>query len=412
MNDLSNVRDRYESYKQLGLQLNMTRGQPADANFDLSNPLFSIMDSEDYKTPSGIDVRNYPGGIAGLPEARELLCSILRVRPDEMIVGNNSSLHLMSDTLMWGLLKGLVNSPHPWIQDNPKMIITVPGYDRHFSLIEALGYELVPVNMTGEGPDVEAVAELAAADPSVKGIFFVPQYSNPTSETISLKAAHRLVSLEAAAPDFTVFADDAYCMHHLVDDPEPAPNLLRLAEVAGRPNRVILFGSTSKITFAGAGIGIMAASVETIGYLKKLLGLQAITPNKIEQYRHVRFLSKYPGGIQGLMRDHARVLRPKFEAVQRVLEEELGGTGLATWTNPTGGYFVSMMTTKPVADRVVALAKDAGVALTPAGATYPGFVDPENRNIRLAPSRPPLAEVEQAMRIVAICMRIASEETK
>jgi DNA-binding transcriptional MocR family regulator len=348
--------------------------------------------------------------VAGLPEARELFATILGVRPSEMIVGNNASLMLMSHVLMWGMLRGLKDSPAPWKNGPAKMIVTVPGYDRHFSLLETIGYEMVTVPMTPDGPDIEAVEQLAANDPAVKGLFFVPTYSNPTGDTVSDEVVRRLAAMETAAPDFTILADDAYAVHHLTDDPVRPLNLLRACEEAGHPDRVYLFGSTSKITFAGAGIGFMGTSEANVAYISALMGKQTIGPNKIEQYRHVKFLTSYPGGIAGLMAEHARILRPKFTAVQEVLERELGGSGLASWTNPKGGYFVSLDTTLPVADRVVALAKEAGVALTPAGATYPFKKDPNNSNIRLAPSRPPVEEVRQAMEVVALCVQLASAE--
>jgi DNA-binding transcriptional MocR family regulator len=290
------------------------------------------------------------------------------------------------------------------------MIVTVPGYDRHFSLLDALGFEMVSVAITPDGPDMDAVEKLVASDPAIKGIMFVPTYSNPTGDTVSDETVRRLAGMKTAAPDFTIFADDAYRVHHLSDDPAEPLNLLRACESAGNPDRVYLFGSTSKITFAGAGIGFMASSEANVAYITRLIGFQSIGPNKIEQYRHVKFINSYPGGLDGLMRDHAANLRPKFEAVQSVLEKELGNGRYATWTNPKGGYFVSLDTVCPVADRVVELAKGAGVALTPAGATYPHKNDPNNSNIRLSPSRPPVAEVAQAMEVVALCVKLATLE--
>ncbi len=410
MSDLIALQKSYDAYKQMRLSLNMQRGQPSDADFDLSNGMLTAVNEDTLTTPSGIDVRNYPGGIAGLPEARELFASVLDAGPEEVMVGNNSSLYLLSDILMWALLRGLRHSPEPWLQQKPKMIVTVPGYDRHFRLLHELGFEMVTVQMTPAGPDIEAIETLVKDDPAVKGLLFVPTYSNPTGETVSEAVVKRLAKMATAVPDFTIFADDAYCVHHLTDEADEPGNLLRACEEAGQPDQVYVFGSTSKITFAGAGIGFFATSVDNIAYISNLLGAQTIGPNKIEQYRHVRFLQTYPGGIPGLMRRHAQLLRPKFETVQRVLTQELGGTELATWTNPKGGYFVSLDTTRPVADRVIALAKEAGVALTPAGSTYPFLKDPNNSNIRLAPSRPPLADVEQAMAVVAACIKLASAE--
>lgn len=411
MSDIQTLKEQFEAYKASDLELSMTRGQPSDANFDLSNGLLTMVTGENTLTPSGIEIRNYPGGIAGLPEARELFGEMLGVKAEEMIVGNNASLMMMNQVLSWALLRGVNGSPHPWIQDRPKLLVTVPGYDRHFKLAQGLGYELVPVAMTSEGPDIEAVERLAAEDASIKGIFFVPVYSNPTGDSVSDEVVRRLVSMPTAAPDFTILADNAYCVHHLTDDDHDVPlNFVRAAEAAGNPNRAILFGSTSKITLASGGIGFMGTSVENVAYFSKLFGLTSIGPNKIEQYRHIRFFQTVEGGIAGLMRQHAKILKPKFDMVNKVLTERLGGTGLATWTNPKGGYFINLSTTKPVADRVVALAKEAGVALTPAGATYPGGVDPANNSIRLAPSRPPVAEVEKAMEVVALCVKLASAQ--
>ena len=410
MNQLQILKEQYQAVQAMNLKLNMQRGQPSDDDFDLSNPMLTILTEAELVTPSGVDLRNYPGSQAGLPEARELFATILGVRPEEMIVGNNASLKLMSNTLMWALLRGLKQSDQPWFNQSPKMIVTVPGYDRHFSLLDALGFELVSVAITPDGPDMDAVEQLAAADPAIKGIMFVPTYSNPTGDTVSDETVRRLAGMKTAASDFTIFADDAYRVHHLTDEPDEPLNLLRACEAAGNPDRVYLFGSTSKITFAGAGIGFMASSVANVAYMNKLTGFQSIGPNKIEQYRHVKFINSYPGGLDGLMRDHAALLRPKFDAVQEVLARELGDANFATWTRPKGGYFVSLDTVCPVADRVVALAQGAGVALTPAGATYPHEIDPHNSNIRLSPSRPPVAEVAQAMEVVALCVKIATLE--
>lgn len=410
MSQLAALQSEFEAIKGRGLDLNMKRGQPSDLNFDLSLPMINIIDGEDVMTESGIDIRNYPGGVAGLPEARALFSQNIGVEASEIIVGNNSSLELMASIFQWALLKGVKGSSSGWITDTPKLIVTEPGYDRHFKLAAALGFELVSVDITATGPDMDQVEKLAAGNASIKGIFFVPTYSNPTGDTISAETAQRLASMPTAAPDFTIFADDAYAVHHLSNDAAAAPNLLTACKAAGNPDRVILFGSTSKITFASGGIGFIGMSEGNVAHWLKVLGLQTIGPNKVEQLRHVRFLQQYPDGVTGLMRDHAAILKPKFDAVQTVLAAELGGAGLASWSNPAGGYFVSLDTDRPVADRVVALAAEAGVALTPAGATFIGGIDKANKNIRLAPSRPPLAEVEQAMRVVAFCIKLASAE--
>ncbi|MBB6097099.1 DNA-binding transcriptional MocR family regulator [Deinobacterium chartae] len=408
---MTSARDTYEAFKARGLKLNMQRGQPSDADFDLSNGLLSILTDRDYRTPGGLDLRNYPGGVAGIPEARALFGRYLDLPPAQVIVWNNASLELQGHVLTWALLKGLPRSNGPWAAQRPKIIVTVPGYDRHFLLLETLGFELVTVPMQPDGPDLDAIERIAAEDASVKGVLFVPTYSNPGGETLSPDKAARLARLEAAAPDFTIFADDAYRVHHLFDDErDTAVNLVALCAAAGHPDRCFVFASTSKITFAGAGLGFLGSSEANVKALSAWLNAQSIGPNKIEQYRHVRFLEAYPGGLEGLMRDHARLIAPKFQAVYDTLERELGGSGLARWTTPRGGYFISLDTTLPVADRVVRLAEEAGVSLTPAGATYPGGRDPNNSNIRIAPTRPPLEEVGVAMQVVAACIRLASEE--
>ena len=411
MESLKELQLRYESLKGLGLKLNIERGQPGDDNFDLSNALLVAVTEKDVKTQSGFDIRNYPGGVLGLPEARELFAGILGVKPEEVMVGNNASLLILSKVLMWALLRGVLGSPAPWCKiDKPKMIVTVPGYDRHFTLLSELGFEMIQVKMTKDGPDMDAVEKAAAADANVKGILFVPTYSNPTGDTVSDKTVERLAAMKTAAPDFTILADDAYTVHHLVENPVRPKNLLRACEEAGHPNRVYLFSSTSKITFSGAGIGFMATSTANLTYITKLFGTMFIGPNKVEQLRHVKFLGSYPGGVAGIMKEHAKLLRPKFDIADKVLAKELDGTGLAAWSKPAGGYFISLDTAKPVAKRAVALCKEAGVAITPAGATFPFGKDPNDSNIRISATRPPVAELEKAIEILAVCIKLASAE--
>lgn len=412
METLENLKKQFEEYRALGLSLNIQRGQPADENFAISDPMLAIVSGKDVRTPSGVDIRNYPGGVAGIKEARELFGTMLDLKPEEMVVGNNSSLRMLANTLMWALIRGLKDSPKPWGREGrPKMIVTIPGYDRHFSLLDGLGFEMVTVNMTGDGPDMDAVEKLAASDPAVKGLVFVPIYSNPTGEIISAEKVKRLAAMKCAAPDFTIFADNAYAVHHLGGERAAMPpNLLRACEAAGNPHRAYIYGSTSKITFGGAGIGFFGTSTDNVKYISGLLNCEFIGPNKVEQYRHVKFLGSYPGGIPGVMEAHSAILTPKFDAVQEILERELGGTGLAEWTKPKGGYFVSLDTAKPVAARVVELANELGVSLTPAGSTYPFGKDPRNSNIRIAPSRPPLADVVKAIEILCLCVKLASAE--
>ena len=410
MGHLAQLQHDYQQFKALNLSLNMERGQPADANFDLCLDLLESVDRTQVVTDSGVDIRNYPGGILGLAEARQLFSEQLRVGADEIMIGNNSSLELMSRFFNRALLHGVLGSSSGWIHDRPKMIVTVPGYDRHFSLIKSLGFEIVAVGIDSNGPDLDAIESLVANDESIKGIFFVPTYSNPTGDTISETNARRLITAKTAAADFTIFADDAYGVHHLVDNPSAAPNLLAIGKQTGFENRVIVFGSTSKVTFAGSGLGMAAMSAANIGFWADVFNQQTIGPNKAEQWRHVQFLRKYPGGIAGLMRDHAKILKPKFDVVQDVLNSELGNLGLASWSDPKGGYFVSLKTSLPIASRIVELAKDAGLSLTPTGATHPDGHDPDNCIIRIAPTRPPLAEVKQAMELLACCLKLAAAE--
>jgi DNA-binding transcriptional MocR family regulator len=400
----------YEDFKARGLKLNMQRGQPSDADFDLSADLLTAVGPDDVVTPSGVDVRNYSALVAGLPEARQLFGEYLDLDAAEVLVWNNASLELQAHVLTMMLLRG-PRAGSAWVGGNPTIIVTAPGYDRHFSLLEGLGLRLVTVDVQPDGPDVDAIQRLAAEDPSIAGVLFVPTYSNPGGESISPDKARRLVSLQAANPGFTIFADDAYRAHHLfADDRDSTVNFVRLAAEAGNPDRAFVFASTSKITFAGAGLGFVGSSAENIAWLGSYLSAVSIGPNKVEQYRHVRFLRSYPGGVEGLMAAHAKLIAPKFAAVAEILDRELGGTELATWSRPRGGYFVSLDTALPVADRVVQLAGDAGVSLTPAGATFPLGKDPANSNIRLAPTRPELADVRLAMEVVAACIKLASEE--
>jgi len=408
MTALATAQAAYDELAALGLKLNLQRGQPSDADFDLSDGLLTAV-TRGQTTMDGIDLRNYPGGVAGLPSARALFGRYLGLGAANTVVWNNSSLELQALVLGFALLHGLRGSSGGWVHDRPKLVVTTPGYDRHFLLLTTLGFELVTVDMQPDGPDVAAI-EAAAADPSVKGVLFVPTYSNPGGETISAAKAARLARLDAAASDFTIFADDAYRAHHL-GEPVATVNFVELCASAGHADRAFVFGSTSKITFASGGLGFVGTSPDNVAWLTRLLGAQSIGPNKIEQARHVRFIESYPDGLDGLMRAHAALIAPKFAAVDEVLTAELGTDGAyATWTTPRGGYFSSLFTTAPVAARVVDLANAAGVSLTPAGATYPGGADPDNRNIRLAPTRPPVGEVRTAMEVAAACIRLATEE--
>lgn len=410
---LADARAEYEALCAQNLTLDLQRGQPSDADFDLSNAMLTTVVAGD-TVADGFELRNYSAGtVAGLPSARRLFADYLDVAPENVLVWNNSSLELQGLVLGFALLHGQPAGGHGWAfgARRPKMIVTTPGYDRHFLLLKTLGFDLVPVPMTQDGPDLDAVEEIAAADPDVRGIVFVPTYSNPTGDTISSQNAQRLAEMPTAATDFTIFADDAYRGHHVGAEPDPRVEFVSLCAAAGNPDRAFVFASTSKVTFAGAGLGFVATSAENLAWLCTYLNAQSIGPNKVEHARHVKFLSQYPGGIEGLMRDHSALIAPKFKAVDATLTGELGegGGGYATWRLPHGGYFISLDTLDPVADKVVALAAAAGVKLTPAGATFPAG-DPNNANIRLAPTRPPLAEVVTAMKAVATCIKLASLE--
>lgn len=397
--------ERYEAFQAMKLKLDMTRGKPANEQLDLAKGLLESVTSDDFKAADGTDTRNY-GGLEGLPEARQLFAEIFGVKPSEVLIGGNSSLALMFDTLLRAHAFGVPGGEGPWAKGPVKWLCPAPGYDRHFAITQHLGYELVIVPQTGAGPDMDVVERLVADDPTVKGIWIVPKYSNPTGESVSADNVRRLASMRTAAPDFRIMWDDAYTVHHLGDARDEVPNLLDACQSAGNPNRVFIFGSTSKISHAGAGLAAMAANDANIAWTKTHASKQTIGPDKVNQLRHVRYF-KDLAGIEVHMKKHAAILEPKFDAVLRVLEEELGGTGLATWTAPNGGYFVSLDTPPGHAKDVVRLAGEAGVKLTEAGATFPYGKDPQDRNIRLAPSFPSLLEIELATRVVATCVKLS-----
>lgn len=397
--------ERYEAFQAMKLKLDMTRGKPANEQLDLAKGLLESVTSDDFKAADGTDTRNY-GGLEGLPEARQLFAEIFGVKPSEVLIGGNSSLALMFDTLLRAHAFGVPGGDGPWAKGPVKWLCPAPGYDRHFAITQHLGYELVIVPQTGAGPDMDVVERLVADDPTVKGIWIVPKYSNPTGESVSADNVRRLASMRTAAPDFRIMWDDAYTVHHLGDAKDEVPNLLDACQSAGNPNRVFIFGSTSKISHAGAGLAAMAANDANIAWTKSHASKQTIGPDKVNQLRHVRYF-KDLAGIEAHMKKHAAILKPKFDAVLRVLEEELGGTGLATWTAPNGGYFVSLDTPPGHAKDVVRLAGEAGVKLTEAGATFPYGKDPQDRNIRLAPSFPSLLEIELATRVVATCVKLS-----
>ncbi len=405
---LQSLQAEYESYRGRGLRLDMTRGKPCSEQLDLVNGLLDGLDGH-YRATDGTDCRNY-GGIDGIPEAKALFAEFLEVAPDELIVGDNSSLALMHDTILRLLLVGVSPQARPWLADGPvKFICPVPGYDRHFAICQTFGIEMINVDLNADGPDMQAVTRLVAADERIKGIWVMPKYNNPTGITFSDAVIDTLASMPTKAADFRIFCDNAYIVHHLYDTPDPLKNLLAACKAAGNPDRVFIFGSTSKVTFAGAGIALLGASKANVDYLKKLANIQTIGPNKLNQLRHVRYL-KDMDGIKALMRQHAEIIRPKFELVLDILASELGDSGQATWNRPRGGYFISVDTQPGCAARIVQLADQAGVKLTPAGATFPYGRDPLDRNIRIAPTLPSLAELDTATRLFALCVKIAALE--
>ena len=390
---------RYNEIKARGLSLDMTRGKPCGPQLDLSSGLLDCL-GRDFKAADGTDCRNY-GVLDGLPEAKKLFAEFLEVTPAEIIVAGNSSLALMHDSVAQAVLRGVPGGSQPW--HGAKFLCPSPGYDRHFAVCEHLGIEMINVRMTEEGPDMDEVERLTSGDESIKGIWCVPKYSNPTGVVFSDAVVDRLARMKAA-PDFRVFWDNAYTVHHLTDRPRPLKNLLSACKEAGNADRVLIFGSTSKVSFAGAGVAMMAGSEANVAYTKQNMSLQTIGPDKVNQLRHVRFFRDM-AGIEAHMKKHAAILKPKFDAVTAILDREIGDSGAATWTRLAGGYFISVDTKDGCAKAVVKMAAEAGAKLTSAGATFPHGKDPRDRNIRIAPSMPSQAEIEQAMELVAICIQ-------
>lgn len=396
--------ERLQDYQAQNLNIDMTRGKPCAEQLDLALDMLSCVDSTNYVS-NGMDCRNY-GGLDGLPEAKELFAQFLEVDPDEIIVGGNASLAMMYDAISRAMTHGVVDSEIPWSKlPRVRFLCPSPGYDRHFSICEHLGIEMIPVEMGADGPDMDYVESAVAGDESIKGMWSVPKYSNPTGVTFSDEVVERLASMQTAAADFRLFWDNAYTAHHLTDTPARLKNVLAACKQAGNPDRVFIFGSTSKISFAGSGVALMAGSERNMTFTKKQMAIQTIGPDKLNQLRHVRFFRDM-AGIESHMRKHAAILKPKFDAVLGSLEQELGGTGLAAWSRPAGGYFVNLDTLDGCAQAVVRMAAEAGVKLTPAGATFPYRRDPWDRNIRLAPSFPPVEEILVAMGVVSTCIQV------
>lgn len=402
------LRKRYQDFKANSLQLDLTRGKPSAAQLDLSDSLLTNLGVGDINSSWG-DCRNY-GAAAGLPEARAFFGDYLGMPAEQTLVGGNSSLNLMHDVMRDAFVRGTATSERPWSQEpTVRFLCPVPGYDRHFSVCEYFGFELVPVPMRETGPDMDAVEAIVGDDPAVKGIWCVPKYSNPTGIIFSDSTVERLGKMPTAAKDFRVFWDNAYAVHDFDDPAAQLASIADACDAAGYPNRPLQFGSTSKITFAGAGVAAMAAGPEEFQHLLQGIGTQTIGPDKLNQLRHLRFFGDLDG-LRRHMRGHAEILREKFDRVQRVLARELDGLDIAHWSRPRGGYFVSVDVEAGSARRVAELAADVGVTLTAAGATFPGGVDPDDRNLRLAPSFPLPDEVEQATEVLAVCIQLAALE--
>jgi DNA-binding transcriptional MocR family regulator len=402
-------RARYEAINARATPYNLARGKPATEQVALADQLLTaVSTAEQCWAEDGNDCRNYYGSPQGLIEARRLFAPMLGAPPEQVLVANNSSLALMHDVIVYALLTGARDGAVPWRDQHPiRFLCPSPGYDRHFQLCEQYGIEMIPVSLTGAGPDMDEVERLAA-DPQVKGMWCVPKYSNPTAETYSSETVARLARMRAA-DDFRLFWDNAYAVHHLTDTPDELQNVLEACAVAGNPDRAIVFGSTSKITFAQAGLGILATSPANMRWFVSRQSTRTIGPDKLNQMRHVRVL-RNDAGIAAHMERHRRLLEPKFAAVQDVFEARLGGTGVAAWTQPRGGYFVSLDVLDDCAQRVVALAKAAGIEVVPAGRTFPLGRDPRDRNIRIAPSFPPADEVRAAVDAFATCVLVAATE--
>lgn len=408
----ADLEQRYSRFKEMGLSLNMARGKPSREQLELSIPMLDTLNSSsDCRSEDGTDCCNY-GVLDGIPEAKRLMASFVGENPENVIVLGNSSLTAEYDSLSRLVVFG-TQGGKPWCQiEGRKWLCPVPGYDRHFAITEEFGFEMIPIPMNDGGPDMDIVERLAGKDPGILGIWCVPKYSNPSGITYSDETVRRLAAMKTAAPDFRIFWDNAYCVHHLYSEPEKQDQLLDIGNAcleAGNPDRYLKFCSTSKVTIPGAGVAAMAASSANVEEIKRRMGVQGIGHDKLNQLRHVRFLHDAEG-VRAHMGRHADLIRPKFELVLKKLEEGLGETGVATWNSPRGGYFVSFDSMEGTAKRIVSLAKEAGVVMTSAGATWPLGRDPHDSNIRIAPTLPPMEELELAMDVFVCCVKLAAAE--
>lgn len=395
---------RYEEFKNQKLSYDMSRGKPCKEQLDLS---LDILNITDYKSSSGTDCRNY-GVLDGIPEAKKLFSELIEANTDEVIVGGNSALNMIYDTIARAMSFGVLGSETPWGKlPKVKFLCPSPGYDRHFAICELFGIEMIVVDMKNDGPDMDTVEKLASEDEAIKGIFCVPKYSNPGGITYSDEVVDRFANMKTKAKDFRIFWDNAYTVHHLFEKGDSLKNILEACKKAGNEDRVFIYTSTSKVTLPGAGIAVMAASKANIAFTKKQMSVQMIGPDKLNQLRHVKFL-KSMDNIKEHMKKHAEIIRPKFLAVLDILEAELGGKEIAWWSKPNGGYFISFDTLDGCGKKVVSMMAEAGIVMTTAGATFPYGKDPRDRNIRIAPTLPSLDEIKKAMEVFCICVQIAS----
>ncbi|MBQ8894072.1 MAG: aminotransferase class I/II-fold pyridoxal phosphate-dependent enzyme [Clostridia bacterium] len=410
LNELEELRRQYARYKADIIRLDMTRGKPSADQLELSEKMLGIIQTNaDCFDDNGLDCRNY-GLLDGIPEAKVLFADVLGVRPEQVILGGNSSLNMMFDTFGRAFCFGNLNSLKPWSQEKKvKFLCPAPGYDRHFAICQQFNIQMIPVPMLADGPDMDLIEKLVSEDASVKGIWCVPKYSNPTGTVYSDEVVRRFAHLKPKACDFRIFWDNAYAVHDLYEEAPQILNILDECEKAGNPNMAYMFSSTSKITYPGSGVAVLAASVDNIEHIKKQIGVQTIGPDKLNQLRHVRMFKNKDMLLQQ-MKKHADILRPKFETVLHILERDLGGKGIAKWSKPLGGYFVSVDALPGCAKRIYHLCDEAGVSLTMVGATFPYGNDPEDSNIRLAPSYPPVSELKIAMERFTVCVRIAGIE--
>ena len=399
---------KFEDCKKKGLKLDMSRGKPSKQQLDVAAGILSEITKAEECFDGAIDARNY-GELAGLPCARAYWAEVLGCRPEQTILGGTASLNLMFDVIARAYSHGLLNSPKPWCnEETVKFLCPSPGYDRHFRITQFFGAELITVPMTPAGPDMDLVEKLVK-DPAVKGIWCVPKYSNPDGIIYSDETIDRLATMETAASDFTIMWDNAYCVHEFEGEFVPFRDMIAVCAEAGNPHRVIQFASTSKITIAGGGISVIAASEENVKYILGMMGNQIISHDKINQLRHVRFLKNKAHTLE-IMKEHALLMAPKFRMVLDTLEKEITPLGIAQWNRPKGGYFVSFNAMPGTAKRTLQLCKEAGVTMTDAGATFPYGVDPRDSNIRIAPSLPPVEELQQAMEVFCICLKLSTLE--